>query len=178
MRSPRFPPPLRASASRSISQTASAPRPPSHTNIPLFFVENKRLPSNHPFSQSYNGAGMKLSSIQQSASHPSPPPPFGWPNQGIPNEPIFPPNPNQIQPLVPSGYEPTSQPRKPGDRPAPRGHPPRGAKGALWGGAPSGPRSVPKLAHSRRWLVSSRKLPPEPCNLLSSAGKKNFTGWH
>src|ERR1019366_2450356 len=34
------------------------------------------------------------------------------------------------------------------------------------------------LAPSRRWLLSSGKIPPAPCNLLSSAGKKNFTGWH
>ena len=37
---------------------------------------------------------------------------------------------------------------------------------------------IPPLAHSRRWLLSSGKIPPAPCNLLSSAGKKNFTGWH
>src|ERR1035437_5078067 len=53
---------------------------------------------------------MKLSSIQTPASHASPPPPMGWPVQKIPNEPIFPPNPNQIQPLTTSGHEPVSQP--------------------------------------------------------------------
>src|ERR1035437_317106 len=106
----------------------------SHTNISPFFVENKRRPSSHPFPPSYNGAAMMLSSIQTPASHASPPPPFGWPNQGIPNEAIFPPNPNQIQPLTPSGHEPVHEPRKPGDRPAPRGHPPPGPKGAPWGG--------------------------------------------
>src|ERR1035437_2986509 len=72
---------------------------------------------------------------------------------------------------------PYTNPGNPGTDPRPEGTRPRVAKGAPWG-APSGPRSVPKLAHSRRWLVSSRKIPPEPCNLLSSAGKKNFTGWH
>src|ERR1035437_5439733 len=106
----------------------------SHTNISLFFIENKPLTASHPFSPSYNGAAMMLSSIQTPASHASPPPPFGWPNQGIPNEAIFPPNPNQIQPLTTSQHEPVSHPGKPGDRPAPR-RPPRGAKGAPWGGA-------------------------------------------
>jgi hypothetical protein len=47
---------------------------------------------------------MKLSSIQPA------PPPFGRPNQETPNEPIFPPNPNQIQPLTPSPNEPASYP--------------------------------------------------------------------
>src|ERR1017187_4706908 len=42
----------------------------SHLNISPFFVENKRPPSNHPFSPFYNGAGMTLSSIQ--------PPPPQW----------------------------------------------------------------------------------------------------
>jgi hypothetical protein len=47
---------------------------------------------------------MKLSSIQPA------PPPLGPPNRKTPNEPISPPNQNQIQPLTPSGSEPTSQP--------------------------------------------------------------------
>src|ERR1035437_6142819 len=89
----------------------------------------------------------------------------------------------------PEGTRPPAQkarpggggPRAPGQpptsplRPRARGPPAGRRKRGALGGAPSGPRSVPKLAHSRRWLVSSRKLPPEPCNLLSSAGKKNFT---
>ena len=42
----------------------SGPAAPSHTNISQVFIENTRLTSSHPFSPSYNGAGMKLSSIQ------------------------------------------------------------------------------------------------------------------
>src|ERR1017187_7334103 len=74
------------------------PPPPSHSNIPPFSIENKRPPSNHPFFPSYTGAGKKLSTIQAR--------PLGTAeNQKIPNEPIFPPNPNQTQPLAPSAYE-------------------------------------------------------------------------
>jgi DNA processing protein len=58
---------------------------------------------------------MKLSSIQQSASHPSPPPPFGLPIQKLPNEAIFPPNPNKMRTLASSSHEATSpgNPRPP-----------------------------------------------------------------
>src|ERR1035437_7427937 len=48
----------------------------SHTNISLFFIENKPLTANHPFSLMYNGAGMMLLSVQPSASPASPPPPL------------------------------------------------------------------------------------------------------
>src|ERR1019366_470345 len=34
-----------------------------------------------------------------------------------------------------------------------------------------------QLAHSLRWLVLSRTISLASCHLLSSAGKKNFTGW-
>src|ERR1035437_910372 len=63
---------------------------------------------------------------------------------------------------------PYTNPGNPGKDP-----PVRAAEEARVGGAPSVPRSVPNLAPSRRWLVSWRKLPPEPCNRLASAGKKN-----
>src|ERR1035437_5671020 len=72
---------------------------------------------------------------------------------------------------------PYTNPGNPSTDPRPEG-PRHAAQNARLGGVPSGPRSVPKLAPSRHRLVSSRKIPPEPCNLLSSAGKKNFTGWH
>ena len=72
----------------------------SHPNIPLFSIENKRPPSNHPFSPSYNKTGMKLSSIQP------PPPPYAPPIWKIPNEPIFPPIPNKPQPLTLSAANP------------------------------------------------------------------------
>ena len=55
-----------------------------------------------------------LSSIQPSASHSSPPPPLGLTNRSLPNEAIFPPNPNKLQPLIPSWDEAaTSQPDAP-----------------------------------------------------------------
>ena len=46
-----------------------------------------------------------LSSIQPSASHASPPQPLGLTARRLPNEAIFPPNPNKLQPLIPSRDE-------------------------------------------------------------------------
>src|ERR1019366_858883 len=85
--------PGNARGARHLSGSAA----PSHNNISQFFIENTRLTSGHPFSPSYNGAGMKLSSIQPLAT------PFGFPTSKTPNEPIFSPNPNKRKPLVPSG---------------------------------------------------------------------------
>src|ERR1035438_141169 len=75
-------------------------RCPSHLNISLISIENKRPPSSHPFSPRYNETGMKLSPIQP------PPPPFAPPNQKIPNEAIFPPIPNKRKSLTPSKANP------------------------------------------------------------------------
>ena len=78
---------------------SSAPPPLSVTpTFPHFSLKTNAPPSNHPFSPFYNGADMKLSSIQ-------PPPPYTLPNQKIPNEPICPPNHNQTQPLVSHALE-------------------------------------------------------------------------
>src|ERR1035437_10296759 len=55
---------------------------------------------------------LMFSSIKTSASHASPPPPpLGLTARRLPNEAIFPPNPNKLQPLIPSRDEAaTSQP--------------------------------------------------------------------
>src|ERR1035438_7761829 len=73
--------------------------------------------------------------------------------------------------------------------PAPARRPVAAASAAFLGSNPLFPPTQTKhnhlqppptkpLAPARRWLLSSGKIPPVPWNLLSSAGKKNFTGWH
>src|ERR1035438_8855186 len=79
------------------------PRPPVTPTFRPFPPENKAPPSSHPISPFYNRTGMKLSSSQ--------PPPRS--THKIPNEPIFPPNPYQIQPLTPSRHEPIPNPPAP-----------------------------------------------------------------
>src|ERR1035437_6000539 len=74
------------------------------------------------------------------------------------------------RPLAGQIKEYHTNPLNPGTDPGPEGTP-HAAQKARLGGAPSGRRSVPKLAPSRRWLVSSRKIPPEP---LKPGLKKNL----
>src|ERR1035437_10469740 len=125
----------------------------SHTNISLFFIENKPLTANHPFSLMYNGAGMILLSVQPSASPAAPPPPLWVDKSKFTERTHFSSQPEHNKTTCTSRSEAAS---------------------------PGSPLSAafPPLAHSRRRLVSSWTTSPAPCNLLFSAGKKNFTGWH
>jgi hypothetical protein len=111
-----------------------------------------------------------LSSIQPSAPHASPPPPLGLTTRGLPNEAIFPPNPNKLKPLAPFRVEATSPgtslpaacPRKPmngnikgGTHAPPRSleSPRKAAKDVRFSARPdAGWKAVPRGDPSQGWL--------------------------